>query len=76
MVLCVLNQPKMEIRTNGGGGGNSTTTNRKRKRKLSAPSRCPFTETKLTVETAREGTETNENPPVSSPLPGKRETNL
>ena len=68
MVLCVLNQPKMEIRTNGGG---ATTTNRKRKRKLSAPSRCPFTETKLTVETAREG-ETSENPPASSPLPGKR----
>ena len=69
MVLCVLNQPKMEIRSNGGG---TTTTSRKRKRKLSAPSKCSFTETKL--ENAREGVEINEKPPVSSPLlPGKIE---
>ena len=74
MVLCVLNQPKMEL---GNGGGASQTPNRKRKRKLSAPARRVMQyaseEPKIIkldeIEASRQNSQMKQ---ISSPLPGKR----
>jgi len=73
MVLCVLNQPKMEL---GNGGGASQTPNRKRKRKLSAPARRVIQhqytaeEPKIIklddIEASRQNTQVKQ---ISSPLP-------
>ena len=75
MVLCVLNQPQMELGGSGGGVG-ATQTSRKRKRKLSAPSRFHVTEEKaMDVVTVEAGRHANESQAVSSPLPGKADKN-
>ena len=82
MVLCVLNQPQMELGGGAGvggvGSGNQPSTNRKRKRKLSAPNRrqpiTSYEEPKIIkldeIESHRANSQMNQ---ATSPLPGKRQ---